>query len=84
MQILEKHTLVHDFPEYQDTIHYLKINDKHFEQLSEQYNELAVELFKLEKNNSPVADKYLESLKMRRVQLKDKLFSLILQSEQKV
>ena len=84
MQSLEKHTLLHDFPQHHDTILQLKIHDRQFEQLADQYNELALQLYKLEKNNSPVADEYLESLKLRRVQLKDQLFSLIQQQEQQV
>jgi uncharacterized protein YdcH (DUF465 family) len=83
MQSLEKHTLLHDFPEHHDTINHLKIHNKKFEKLSAQYNNIAVELFKLEVNNSPVADEYLESLKMRRVKLKDQLFSLIQSNEHK-
>ena len=84
MQSLEKHTLLHDFPEHHDTINQLKINDKQFEQLSAQYNDLALEVFKLEEQNSPVADEYIESLKMKRVQLKDQLFHLLQNTEQKI
>lgn len=84
MQNLENHTLLNDFPQYHDTINHLKTNDEQFAQLSNQYNEIALEVFKLEKKNSPVADEYLESLKMRRVQLKDQLFNQIQQSGHKV
>jgi len=82
MQSLEKHTLLKDFPEHHDRINHLTKHDRQFEQLSAQYNDIAAELFKLERKNSPVADEYLESLKMRRVHLKDQLFSLIQHNEQ--
>ena len=82
MQSLEKHTLLHDFPGHHDRINHLTTHDRQFEQLAIRYNDIAEELFKLESNNCPVADEYLESLKMRRVHLKDQLFSLLQNNEQ--
>jgi uncharacterized protein YdcH (DUF465 family) len=78
---LDKHTLVNDFPEHQHTIRHLKMNDNHFAKLFDAYHELASEVHHIEKNNEPVADEYLDSLKTRRVRLKDQLFNLVIKAE---
>jgi uncharacterized protein YdcH (DUF465 family) len=78
---LEKHTLVNDFPEHQHTIRHLKMNDNHFAKLFDEYHELASEVHSIEENGQPVADEYLESLKVRRVHLKDELFNLVIKTE---
>lgn len=78
---LEKHSLLKDFPEHHHTIRHLKMNDKHFVKLFDLYHQLDDEVHHLEQANGPVADDYLESLKMNRVQLKDQLFSLIIKTE---
>jgi uncharacterized protein YdcH (DUF465 family) len=78
---LEKHTLLNDFPEHHHTIRHLKMNDKHFSRLFEQYHVVDSEVHHIEDKNEPVSDDYLESLKMRRVYLKDQLFSSIQKCE---
>ncbi|MFT4993745.1 MAG: hypothetical protein ACI965_000766 [Paraglaciecola sp.] len=78
---LEKHTLLNDFPQHHHTIRHLKMNNKHFLRLFEQYHQVDSEVHQMEEKNEPVSDDYLESLKMRRVHLKDQLFSLIQKCE---
>jgi uncharacterized protein YdcH (DUF465 family) len=76
-----KHTLLMDFPEHQHTIRHLKMNDNHFAKLFDEYNEIENEVHHIEKNDQPVADEYLESLKKYRVHLKDQLFRLVVKKE---
>jgi uncharacterized protein YdcH (DUF465 family) len=78
---IEKHTLVKDFPDHHHTIRHLKMNDNHFAKLFDEYHELESEVHHIEKNDEPVADEYLDSLKKRRVHLKDQLFNLVLKTE---
>jgi uncharacterized protein YdcH (DUF465 family) len=78
---LEKHTLVNDFPEHQHTIRHLKMNDNHFAKMFAEYHELANEIHHIEEQNQPVADEYLDSLKIRRVHLKDQLFNMVIKTE---
>jgi uncharacterized protein YdcH (DUF465 family) len=78
---LEKHTLVNDFPNHQHTIRHLKMNDNHFAKLFDEYHELESEVHHIEKNDEPVADEYLDTLKIRRVHLKDQLFNLVVKAE---
>jgi hypothetical protein len=80
MQI-EKHTLVKDFPDHQHTIRHLKMHDAHFAKLFDSYHEIENEVNHIETNNSPVEDEYIETLKKRRLHLKDELFSMIQKTE---
>ncbi len=74
---LEKHDLVHELPEYRDLIHELKMNDKHFARLFDQYHEVDHEIHRIETNAEITSDEYLEELKIKRLHLKDELFEII-------
>ena len=78
---LEKHTLLNDFPKHHHTIRHLKMNDKHFARLFDQYHQLDGEIHQIEEADGPVADDYIESLKFKRVRLKDELFNMIVATE---
>ena len=78
---LVKHSLVSDLPEHHHTIRHLKMNDKHFLKLFDEYHQVDSEVHTIEQNNSPVADKHLESLKVKRVHLKDQLLKMVLDTE---
>ncbi|MFT6268885.1 MAG: hypothetical protein ACJAVV_001700 [Alphaproteobacteria bacterium] len=81
---LEKHTLLKDFPEHHHTIRHLKMHDAHFIRVLTSYNEIESEVHQIEINDSPVKDKYIESLKKKRLHLKDVLFSMIRETERKL
>ena len=83
MQV-DKHSLLNDHPEHHHTIRHLKMNDKHFAKLFEQYDKLDKEIHQIEEADSPVADAYLESLKLTRVNLKDELFSMVRATEEAI
>ena len=70
----EHHGLLHEFPEYRERIHDLKMSDNHFHSLMEQYDEVNKEVERLEQQGEPVADETLEELKKKRLQLKDELY----------
>jgi uncharacterized protein YdcH (DUF465 family) len=78
---LEKHTLLEDFPEHHHTIRHLKMNDKHFTKLFDEYHQVDTEVREIEEKNSPVADDYLDTLKLQRLHLKDQLFRMITETE---
>jgi uncharacterized protein YdcH (DUF465 family) len=81
---LEKHTLLNDLPEHHHTIRHLKMHDNHFIKLFNQYHELDSKIHQIEEADGPVSDEYLESLKYKRVHLKDELFSMILATERAI
>ncbi|MFQ3198591.1 MAG: hypothetical protein ACJAUL_001296 [Paraglaciecola sp.] len=81
---LEKHTLLEDFPDHHHTIRHLKMNDNHFIKLFGEYHQVDTEVREIEDKNSPVADDYLETLKVQRLHLKDQLFKMITETEKAI
>lgn len=75
--IIEKHSLVNDYPEYRDRIHDLKTTDTHFAKLFDAYNDLDREIIRIEEGIENTSDEYIESLKMKRVHLKDELVDML-------
>ena len=73
----EKHDLVHELPEYRDTIHNLKMTDEHFAQLFDDYHEVDHEIHRIETGVETPSDEYLEERKKLRLSLKDQLFEMI-------
>lgn len=75
---VEKHDLIHEFPEHRERIHTLKMHDAHFAKLFEQYHEVDHEVRRLETGAEVCADDYLEERKKVRLSLKDQLYATIL------
>lgn len=73
----EKHDLHHEFPEYKEEIHHLKMNDAHFSRLFKEYHELDHEVIRIEQGVENTSDTYLEQQKKQRLHLKDALFTMI-------
>lgn len=75
--MVEKHDLLHEFPEYRDQIHDLKMNDRHFAKLFEEYNDVEHEVHGIESGSEFVNDDYLEERKKQRLHLKDQLYQML-------
>ncbi|MDN3515416.1 MAG: YdcH family protein [Candidatus Brocadia sp.] len=76
----EHHDLIHEFPEYREKIHNLKMTNDHFRELFDEYHKVDKEVFRVENNIEPRSDVALEELKKRRLVLKDELFKILRQS----
>ncbi|HUX82495.1 MAG TPA: YdcH family protein [Halothiobacillus sp.] len=76
MQI-EHHDLVHEFPEFKEKIHQLKMDNHHFARLFETYHTLNNEIEQAEKNDLPITDEHAETLKKQRLELKDQLYQIL-------
>lgn len=76
----EHHSLPHEFPEYKDKIHELKISDPEFAKLFDKYESIDKEIYRIEMQIENTSDEYLENLKIRRVQLKDELYAMLQQA----
>ncbi len=74
---LEHHDLVHEFPEFREQIHALKMQDHHFARLFREYEELDKEIFRIEEQIETPSDQYLEECKKRRLALKDTLYAML-------
>lgn len=73
----ENHSLFIEFPEMKDKIQQLKMVDENFKAMSDRYHELDHEIRGLEGNNIPTDDMHFTKLKLERLQLKDKIISIL-------
>jgi uncharacterized protein YdcH (DUF465 family) len=73
----EKHDLLHEFPEYKDKIHELKLSNEHFAKLFAEYHEIEHEVRRIEEGVETTSDEYLEERKKERLNLKDQLFEML-------
>ncbi|MDQ5768592.1 YdcH family protein [Thiothrix subterranea] len=76
----ESHNLATEFPEYKEQIHHLKMNDRHFARLFDDYHELDGQLHRIEQEIEVHADEFVEGLKLRRLHLKDELYGILQQN----
>lgn len=76
----EHHSLTLEFPEYKDKIHELKISDPEFAKLFKKYDDIDKEIYRIEMQIENTSDEYLEGLKIRRVKLKDELYTMLQQA----
>ena len=80
----EKHDLHHEFPEFETEIHYLKMKNNHFSRFFKEYDELAHEITRIQQGIENPSDDYTETLKKKRLFLKDELYFMILKHNRKL
>ena len=74
---MERHDLLHEFPEYQEKIHQLKTEDEHFRELFDQYDELEHEVHRINNGEEAVIDEYAHEQKAKLLFMKDELLSIL-------
>jgi len=74
---LEKHDLLHEFPEYKEEIHRLKMNDAHFTRFFDEYHETDHDVHRIEQSAEYTSDEVLQQKKIARLELKDKLLMML-------
>lgn len=77
----EKHDLAHELPEFKERIHELKISNRHFAKLFDEYDELDHQIRRCEAEIEVHADDFVEELKKKRLALKDELFQMLRQED---
>lgn len=77
---IEKHDLLHEFPEHREKIHDLKMHDNHFARLFKEYHEVTHEVHRIETGAETTSDAFLEDRKKVRLQLKDELYQIIIKN----
>ncbi len=70
----EPHDVDHEFPEYHDKVEALKASDPEFATLMKEHDQLDAQIRDLETGGQPVIDEYMEELKHRRAQFKDRIY----------
>ncbi|WP_298221019.1 DUF465 domain-containing protein [Flavobacterium sp.] len=74
---MEKHDLLHEFPELQDKIHELKVSDPHFRKLFDEYHELEHQIHRIHMNIEVATDTAMKELKTKLLFLKDQMYALL-------
>lgn len=74
---MEKHDLHHEFPEYSDKIHELKVSNTHFKRKFDEYHDVNKDIHRIEAS-SIYTDDELKELKLKRLLLKDELLSILI------
>ena len=74
---MEKHDLVHEFPELRDKIHEMKTGNAHFRKIFDEYHETDHAIHRAETGAENVSDDFLTELRMKRVHLKDELYKML-------
>ncbi|MCB0337985.1 MAG: DUF465 domain-containing protein [Bdellovibrionales bacterium] len=69
--------LAHEFPEFQTKIHYLKQSDNHFAKLFVEYNDICKAILRAEKRIDLISDLEEETLRKKRLALKDELYAIL-------
>ncbi len=75
---MEKHDLVHEFPEYREKIIALQKQSNRFKKMAEEYHETDNHIHRIEEGGEATTDDHLNELRMKRVHLKDSLYKLLL------
>lgn len=76
---IEKHDLLHEFPEHKEAIHELKMTNAHFARLFDEYHVTDKEVYRIEEQIETPSDEYTQERKLRRLALKDELLAMILE-----
>ena len=77
---IEQHDLAHEFPEFKDAIHNLKMTNNHFARLFGEYQDVEKEVRRIEQDIELVSDEIAEDLKKKRLSLKDELYTMLKQT----
>lgn len=73
----QNHDVHHEFPEHAELIDKLIKDDLDFAKLTEEYTKVNREVIRIEQNVEPRDHYYLEELKKKRLEHKDRLYALL-------
>lgn len=79
--MIESHDLFHEFPEHQETIRRLMLSNDEFTKMMRDYDDVDHKIVRIEQRVEAASDLYFEELKKLRVNLKDKLYRMILAAQ---
>ncbi len=71
------HPLTREFPEHLDTMRRLKLSNPEFQQMFAEYHQLDDAICRVEEEIETATDQQMDEMKMRRAQLKDRLYGAI-------
>ncbi len=71
------HELADEFPQDGAVLHKLKMEDRHFAKLADNYREVNREMHRIESEIENTSDEYAETLKKKRLALVDEIGAII-------
>ena len=71
---MERHDLIHEFPEHREKILILQKQSNRFRKLFEDYKETDHQIYRIEEGMVVTTDERLNELRMKRVYLKDSVY----------
>jgi uncharacterized protein YdcH (DUF465 family) len=74
---MQRHDLIHDFPEHQEKIHQLKIGDKHFRELFDEYHKIEHQVHRINTGVEIAIDEYAHEVKAKLLHLKDEIYKYL-------
>jgi uncharacterized protein YdcH (DUF465 family) len=74
---MERHDLLHEFPEHQEKIDQLKEADTHFRELFDEYHKVENQVNKINIGEEVVIDEFAHELKAKLLHLKDEIYSYL-------
>lgn len=74
---MEKHDILHEFPELKEKVHELKVSNVHFKKIFDEYHEVDHQIHSIETGAVVSSDDHLTELRKHRVHLKDSIFQLL-------
>ncbi len=74
---MEKHDILHEFPEMKEKVHELKTNNHHFRKLFDEYHEVDHAVHRVETGAENTSDEELTELRKKRVLLKDQIYDYL-------
>ena len=73
---MQKHDLHHEFPQFEDKIHTMKMSDNHFRKLFDEYEDLNHKIHGVE-STGLFTDNELNDMRSKRLHLKDELYEML-------
>lgn len=73
----EHHDLNNEFPDLKDRIEQLRLSNRDFAKLADEYDAVDKEIWRIEEQIENPSDSYTEDLKKKRVRLKDRLYAML-------
>lgn len=75
------HELHAEFPEHSELLHEMKMNDAHFQRISDRYHEVNREIHRIEAQIEAATDDRLEGLKKQRLAMLDEVAGMIVNAK---
>lgn len=72
---MEKHDLLHEFPEHREKIHELKVTDAEFRKLFDDYHEVEHQIHRINMGSEVANDNYVHELKAKLLYMKDEIYA---------